>query len=78
MTRKIKPVSQEVIHMLLLSVSEGDYIMIGDNIKVHFDHKVNQNTLDLAVEAPKEITVLRGKLYEENAGSGANASSYTG
>ncbi|MCL1884746.1 MAG: carbon storage regulator [Defluviitaleaceae bacterium] len=50
--------------MLQVSISEGEYILIGDNIKVHFDHKVNQNTLDIAVEAPKEITVLRGKLHD--------------
>ena len=59
------PPTERGFHMLLLNLSEGDYIIIGDNIKVHFDHKVNQDTMDLAVEAPREISVLRGKLYEE-------------
>jgi len=40
--------------------------MIGDNIKVHFDHKINKDTLDIAIEAPREISVLRSKLYEES------------
>jgi len=51
--------------MLKIALSKGEYLMIGDNIKVHFDHKVNQDTLDLAIEAPREIPVLRSKLYEE-------------
>lgn len=53
--------------MLQLSINEGEYIIIGDDIKVHFDHKVNRDMVDIAVEAPKETMVLRGKLYEEGA-----------
>ncbi|MCL2197571.1 MAG: carbon storage regulator [Defluviitaleaceae bacterium] len=51
--------------MLQLSINEGEYIIIGDDIKVHFDHRVNRDTVDIAVEAPKETTVLRGKLFEK-------------
>ena len=51
--------------MLIVSLASGEYVKIGDNIKVHFDHKVNRDTLDIAIEAPREIKVLRGKLYEE-------------
>jgi len=51
--------------MLLVTLSEGDYIMIGENIKVHFDHKAGRDTLALGIEAPKEVSILRGKLYEE-------------
>lgn len=51
--------------MLQLSINEGEYIIIGDDIKVHFDHKVNNHKVDIAVEAPKETTVLRGKLLEK-------------
>ena len=51
--------------MITLTLREGEYIKIGEKIKVHFDHKVNQDTLDLAVEAPREVRVLRGKLWEE-------------
>ena len=52
--------------MLMISLNKGEYVMIGDNIKVHFDHKINKDTLDIAIEAPREISVLRSKLYEES------------
>jgi len=51
--------------MLVTTVLEGDYIVIGNNIRVHFDHRVTKDTLSVAIEAPKDVTVLRGKLYEE-------------
>jgi sRNA-binding carbon storage regulator CsrA len=44
---------------------EGDYLMVGDHIRVHFDHKISQGTLAIAVEAPKNMTILRKKLYEQ-------------
>ncbi|MCL2388557.1 MAG: carbon storage regulator [Defluviitaleaceae bacterium] len=53
--------------MLSLKVKEGDYIMIGDNIKVHFTYKAGKDTLELAVEAPRELSVLRGELLEGGA-----------
>jgi len=54
--------------MLNITMREGDYIMIGDDIKIHFAFMVSPNTMDLAVEAPREVTVLRGKLRENEMG----------
>ena len=59
--------------MLIIKLNEGDYVMIGGSIKVHFDHKVSRDTLDLGVEAPSDVTVLRGKLYEEGVAELAKA-----
>ena len=51
--------------MLIVTLNEGDYVMIGDSIRVHFDHKNGRDSLALGIEAPRDLTVLRGKLYEE-------------
>ena len=50
--------------MLVLTLNEGDYILIGDNIRVHFDYKLGKDTLSLAIEAPEDLSVLRGRLFE--------------
>ena len=55
--------------MLVLNIKEGDYVLIGDNIQVYFEHKVGRDTLDLAINEPKEMLILRKKLHEK-AGSG--------
>jgi len=54
----------EGLYMLVVSLAEGDYIMIGDKIRVHFDHKVSRDSLSLGIEAPRDIQILRGKLCE--------------
>ena len=50
--------------MLVLGRKPGQYIMIGGDIMV----KVVRSTegdLRLAVDAPKDVNVIRGELYEE-------------
>ncbi|MDR3310059.1 MAG: carbon storage regulator [Oscillospiraceae bacterium] len=52
--------------MLLLSVREGDYIMIGGNIKVKIIG--GSSVSKIGIEAPKDISVKRQSVYErENA-----------
>ena len=51
--------------MLIVSLREGDYVMIGDNIKVHYDSRRGADQLAIGIEAPRDVSVLRGKLYEE-------------
>jgi len=51
--------------MLLISLSEGDYVMIGGNIKVSYDHIKGKNSLVLGIEAPKDVDILRGEFYEK-------------
>ena len=51
--------------MLIVTLTEGDYVMIGDSICVHYDHVRGKNVFALGIDAPKDVKVLRGKLYEE-------------
>ncbi len=43
--------------MLMLGVEEGDYIMIGDDIKVRVVK--TGSVFRLGIEAPKELNILR-------------------
>ena len=51
--------------MLYISLKEGDYIKIGDEITVFYDHLKGKDHLVLGIKAPKDVQILRGKLYEE-------------
>jgi len=51
--------------MLLLSLQEGDYVMIGDT-RVSFEDIDGTRQIVVGIDAPKNISILRGKLYEEN------------
>ena len=49
--------------MLRLTLKPGEYITIGEDIKVIFTGG-NENNMYVGVEAPREYKVLRNKLYE--------------
>jgi len=51
--------------MLVLGRKPGEYIMIGDTIKVKVV-KSEAGDLRLAIEAPKDIKITRGEVWEEN------------
>jgi len=53
--------------VLVTTLGAGDYILLGADVRVHFDHKVDKDTLAIAIEAPKEFSVLRKKLIEKGA-----------
>ncbi len=50
--------------MLMLTVKTGEYVMIGDEIKIRLED-VGGGHIRVGVEAPRELTVLRQLLYEE-------------
>lgn len=50
--------------MLVLGRKPGEYIVIGDNIKVKVV-KSDNGDLRLAVEAPKDVKITRGEVWEE-------------
>lgn len=54
--------------MLVIGRKPGEYIMIGDEIKVKVVKSENGD-LRLAVEAPRDIKITRGEIYEENVNS---------
>ena len=49
--------------MLVLGRKQGETIVIGDNVTVTVV-KIHANRIELGVEAPREIPVLRGELLE--------------
>ena len=50
--------------MLVLGLFEGEYIMIGEDIIVQALH--TGNTMKLAIQAPKDVSVVRGDVYERS------------
>lgn len=49
--------------MLVLGRRPGESIMIGDNIRVKL---IEENgDLRLAIDAPKELRIMRGEVYEQ-------------
>lgn len=51
--------------MLVLGRKLNEYIMIGDNIKVQVVKSENGH-LRLAIDAPREISVVRGEIWEQD------------
>lgn len=49
--------------MLVLGRKPGEYVMIDDNIKVMVV-KSDKGDLRLAIDAPKEINIVRGEVLE--------------
>ena len=51
--------------MLVLGRKPGEYVMIGDHIKVQVVKSDNGN-LRLAIDAPKDYPITRGEIFEES------------
>lgn len=49
--------------MLALGRKPGEYIMLGDDIKITV-LEINGD-LRLSIEAPREVRIMRGELYEK-------------
>ena len=52
--------------MLSIKLKQGEHIVIGDSIKVYYDRTNSKDYISIAVDAPREIPVKRGAVYEEN------------
>ena len=50
--------------MLVLGRKPGEYVMIDGRIKVKVIRS-SEGDLRLAIDAPKEVNIVRGELYEE-------------
>ena len=57
--------------MLKLSVRPGEYLIIGDNVKVIFTGGIGKN-LHVMVDAPKEVPVVRSKAAQKAGETGAS------
>lgn len=49
--------------MLVLQRKKGETLLIGDNIRISV-MEVGADAVKLAIEAPKEVRILRGELEE--------------
>ena len=58
--------------MLVLGRKPGEYVMIGDNIKVKVVRGENGD-LRLAIDAPRDVTITRGEVYEKQNGLDSKA-----
>ena len=52
-------------YMLVLGMRPNDYILIGDDIMVKVIKSSGDN-IRLAIDAPKDVPVVRGDVYERN------------
>ena len=53
--------------MLKISLTPGEYVVIGDNVIVQL-HRCEGGRAYLAVNAPREIPVVRGAVLEREGG----------
>lgn len=51
--------------MLVLGRTPGEYVLIGDDIKVQVVKNENGN-LRLAIDAPCNVKITRGEVWEED------------
>ena len=51
--------------MLQVTVEQGEYIMVGDNVKIYYDRLNSNKQLVLSFDAPREVRVMRQKVHEE-------------
>jgi carbon storage regulator len=57
--------------MLILTRRIGETVIIGENIKVTV-LRVNGSQVRIGIDAPKDVTVLREEIYEQEQGKAVN------
>ena len=53
--------------MLSLNLKQGEYLTIGSDVVVQLD-RISGDSCTLAVQAPREIPILRGEVLERSGG----------
>ena len=51
--------------MLYITLNEGEYVVINENIKIHYEKPTGGRSFMIGIDAPREVPVLRGELYEK-------------
>ena len=62
-----RQIEKGVDNMLCLNLNQGEYMTIGEDIVVQLYH-ISGDRCKLMVDAPKEITILRGEVLERGGG----------
>lgn len=50
--------------MLVITRKKGESLMIGDDIEITIS-KIEEGSVKIGIEAPKNISILRKELYEQ-------------
>ena len=58
--------------MLVITRKQGESILIGDDIEISIS-KIEDGSVKIAINAPKELTILRKELYKEVENENLNA-----
>ena len=58
--------------MLVVKRKKGESILIGDNIEINIV-SIDNGSVKVSIEAPKEVTILRKELYKEVQEENKNA-----
>lgn len=53
--------------MLSLNLRPGEYMTVGGNVVVQLD-RINGDRCKLLIDAPREVTILRGEVLERTGG----------
>lgn len=61
--------------MLVITRKKGESLLIGDNIEITVV-RLDDGTVKLAIDAPRNITILRKELYKEVQDENKNATSF--
>jgi carbon storage regulator len=61
--------------MLVITRKKGEALLIGDDIEITIV-KLDDGSVKLAIDAPKNITILRKELYKEVQEENKNAAEF--
>ncbi len=50
--------------MLYITLREGDYFMVGNNVKITYERTAGRDSMYVGIDAPREVKVIRGQVYE--------------
>ena len=53
--------------MLCITMRNGEYFTIGDDIVIRLEH-LGDERARLAIQAPRDLSILRGEVLERNGG----------
>lgn len=63
--------------MLVVTRKKGESLIIGDDIEVTVV-RIDEGSVKIAINAPKNVTILRKELYKEVTEENREASKYDG
>ena len=51
--------------MLSLTMNSGEYLLIGQDVRIMFDWGTHKNNMRVSVDAPREVPVVRSKVLKK-------------